>query len=398
MKSLSKPKPKVFKSKPFHCNKCVLKFSLKGQLKAHNERIHLKLTPFHCGECNSKFYSKYELIRHNNCVHLNLKLFPCETCGKTLATITGLKNHHKRIHSELKVKPFSCKECDLNFFTDVELRGHNDRVHLKLKASFKCDECESIFFTNKERKRHHERVHLKLKFDCNECDSNFGSKGDLRRHHKSVHLRLKPYKCDFGGCEQTSATKCDLKKHKKTHTPEGQIRRKKQEDRVNKLLKKWGYTVDVETTIKAKSSNCLVDTNRYFSRVDFHVVNCTNMILLLECDEDQHIWYNLSCEFSRMSDVRASLVKAGYTVPIYWIRYNPNGKFHVDDEQVKTRRPEREIELKKHLEKVCSPNFIPENQVNIHYMYYDLISKEGGPEIMLDDDFPEALKECVSWI
>jgi hypothetical protein len=30
-------------------------------------------------------------------------------------------------------------------------------------------------------------------------------------------------------------------------------------------------------------------------------------------------------------------------------------------------------------------------------MYYDLISEDNGPGIKIDPDFPEALKECVSW-
>lgn len=183
----------------------------------------------------------------------------------------------------------------------------------------------------------------------------------------------------------------------KTHTLEGQIRRKKQELRVTKILNEWGYTADPEVTINASRTNCVQDTQRYYSRLDFTIINCVNAVLILEVDEDQHTWYNISCEFSRMSDVRTSLLTAGYEVPIYWIRYNPNGKYHIGSEQVKTFRPKRELALKAKLEELCSPDFVPENQVNIHYMYYDLISKEIGPEIMTDTDFPEALTECVTW-
>ena len=325
---------------------------------------------YECGwkGCDLKFSRNYNLKKHNR-THTGEKPYSCdfEGCDSKFSQNSDLKSL-KRTHTG--EKPYSCdfEGCDLKFSVNSGLKRHK-RTHTGEKP-YSCD-FEGCYF---------------------KCSRN-----DDLKSHKCTHTGEKPYSCDFDECDSKFSKKCALKRHKRTHTPEGQIRRKKQEDRVHKLLKNWGYIVDVETTIKAKSSNCLVDTNRYFSRIDFHVVNCTNMILLLECDEDQHNWYNLSCEFSRMSDVRASLVKAGYTVPIYWIRYNPNGKFHIGDEQVKTFRPQREIELKNHLEKICSPEFIPEKQVNIHYMYYDLISEETGPEIMMDVDFPGILKEFVSW-
>ena len=181
------------------------------------------------------------------------------------------------------------------------------------------------------------------------------------------------------------------------HTIEGQIRRKNQENNLNIKLKEWGFSVDAETTINAKRGECLDDTDRYYSRLDYHVINCTNAILLIECDEDQHSWYELSCEFSRMSDVRASLVTAGYELPIYWIRYNPNGNYYIAGEQVKINREERELALKAKLEELCSTEFVPDKQVNIHYMFYDLMSEELGPEIMVESDFPEHLQKCVSW-
>lgn len=73
---------------------------------------------------------------------------------------------------------------------------------------------------------------------------------------------------------------------------------------------------------------------------------------------------------------------------------NPNGKYHIGTEQVKTCRPKRENSLKAKIDELCSPDYIPENQVNIHYMYYDLITPEIGPEIMTDRDFPDATRMC----
>ena len=99
-----------------------------------------------------------------------------------------------------------------------------------------------------------------------------------------------------------------------------------------------------------------------------------------------------------MSDIRASLLKAGITKPLYWIRYNPNGSYHVDFEKVKISREDRELVLKAKLDELCSPDFVPANEVSIHYMYYDLMSQDMGPEIMYDNDFPEVMRGVVSWV
>lgn len=244
---------------------------------------------------------------------------------------------------------------------------------------------------------HHVGTHVGP-FSCNfgDCEYTCSTPQKIVAHVKR-HIYPFRYSCTFPGCSFRSAYKNSVVGHIKTHSLEGQIRCKKQENRVHKLLKRWGYTADLEVTINASRGNCLQDTQKYYSKLDFTIVNCVNAILILEIDENQHHWYNVSCEFSRMSNVRASLMKAGYELPIYWIRYSPIGKYHVGTDEVEITRQEREAALKAKLDELCSPDFVPEHQVNLHYMYYDLISEHDGPTIMTDCDFPDALKECVSW-
>lgn len=131
--------------------------------------------------------------------------------------------------------------------------------------------------------------------------------------------------------------------------------------------------------------------------MDFHIINCTKAILLVEVDENQHSWYNLPCEFSRMADVQASLAMVNITKTIHWIRYSSNGTFRKNGQPIKIDRETREAGLKKHIEYLCSEDFTPSNSVSIHYMYYNLMSNFCGPEIMVDPDFPDVLKEFTTW-
>jgi len=355
------------------------------------------------------------------------KRFKCNSCPYQ-TSIHGSIVKHKRTHTG--DKPYKCdfEGCESKFSESSNLTNHK-RTHTGEKP-YKCDfeGCESKFSGSSSLVRH-KRKHIGTKpFHCNfpGCESKFSQSGNLV-NHKRTHTGEKPYKCDFEGCDYKCShssylvthkrthtgekpfhckfpdcvykctTSTDIIRHKKVHSVEAQIRQKKQELRITKMLKKWGFDYDAEITIKSSHGGCVIDTDRHFSRLDYNIINCVNAILILEVDENQHFWYEISCEFSRMSDVRASLVKSGYELPIYWIRYNPNGKYSIGGEEVNISREERELTLKNKLEELCSPDFVPESQVNIHYMFYDLVSEESGPEIMYNEDFPEALQDCITW-
>lgn len=187
--------------------------------------------------------------------------------------------------------------------------------------------------------------------------------------------------------------------HRKTHSKEGQIRKRIQENRLFNKLRAWGYTVDVEVTINARRGDCVRDTdNRHFSRLDFVIVECVSRILIVECDEKQHSSYMLPCEFSRMADdVQAALVLAGYTVPVHWIRYSPNGKYMVGGRQRVPKREDREGVLKENLESLCSGEVEPSGQMSMHFMFYGRFCDEGLPCIVAEKEFPDHLKAFVTF-
>lgn len=293
-------------------------------------------------------------------------------------------------------RKFKCDTCTYSTSHSGHLRDHI-RTHDGSKP-YRCPhgcgyEC-TVLSSLKRHIRGH-TGHKPFKCDFGGCSYETNDSGSLVKH-KRIHSNLRPYVCDFPACEYKSCQPGNLKTHQKTHTIEGQIRHKRQESNLLSKLRVWGYIVDVEVTIRGKHGGCL-DTTRYFSRLDFVVVNCTTHILIVECDEDQHSWYNLSCEMSRMADVHASLVLAGYTLPVHWIRYNPCGDFYIGDKIGRLKRPQRELQLRSYIRSVCDGTVSPAAQNSIHYMFYDRVSGDGPPSVTLDSDFPQSMRDVVTY-
>ncbi len=384
-----------------HCNHPGCDYSTNSPLNLQTHMLrHLEVLPFPCEEdgCDFTTTTRGQLETHHRCVHSDNKHYECTFPGCDFTSkLQGNLKQHMVTHSE--ELPFACDwdNCDFRTKTNACLKRHM-LGHTGRELKFICPEERCDYKTAYKNHLHtHMRMHTKdYKYQCSSCEYKTISSSHLARH-MLVHDESRIHSCEFPSCDYETTNIDRFNRHKKTHTPEGQIRHKKQEKRVTKMLTHWDYQYDPEVTINASRGNCLTDTNRHYSRLDYNIINCTSAVLLLEVDEDQHQWYNLSCEFSRMADIRASLLKAGITKPIYWIRYNPNGKYHVDFEEVKISREKRELVLKAKLEELCSPDFVPENEVSIHYLFYDLMSEDMGPEIMYDSAFPEVMRSVVSW-
>jgi hypothetical protein len=130
-------------------------------------------------------------------------------------------------------------------------------------------------------------------------------------------------------------------------------------------LSKWGQEGKIPNYTSWNKQNPLADPSqcgRY--RVDF-TFEMPSVVVLLECDENQHFEYPKRCELVRQAEV--SLGFGG--LPVHWIRYNPDA-FKINGTTRVTKREERESILLRHLQlAVTRPDY--EHFITVTYICYD---------------------------
>ena len=147
--------PKLF------CNDCGGSFLFKSQLQSHLNEVHLKLRPYECDQCQKTFSRKYNLNLHietqSNCNNLKKK-YKCNECDASFEKTKYLKAHVNRIHLKIKPLKFICHECEAPFEVKKCLEHHTNKVHLNLKP-YECDLCKKAFFIEASLKKHRKAFH-----------------------------------------------------------------------------------------------------------------------------------------------------------------------------------------------------------------------------------------------
>ncbi|KAG5179219.1 hypothetical protein JKP88DRAFT_247636 [Tribonema minus] len=388
--------------KPFKCDfeGCDYECQTSGSLK--DNHTHTGEKPHKCDfeSCDSKC----NLVTHKR-THTGEKPFECdfEGCGYTCAR-SGTFVTHKRIHTG--EKPYKCdfEGCGYTCARSGTLVTHK-RIHTgekPLKCDFQGCEYASAQATSLAS---HKRTHSgekPFKCDFEGCSYTCADSGNFTRHkrypqahphrslvtHKRTHTGEKPYQCDFEGCDYASAQSQHLANHQHAmHSKEGAKRQLKQQMRVVKVLKEAGYTVDEECTIQY--TGCVPDPDRHHARLDVYVVTITSCILIVEVDEEAHASYLVSCEITRMLQMHEAILTRGYTVPVVFVRYSPNGAITRDGVYFEMTRKEREVALLEFLGRVRAGQQVFEEPLNLVYLCYP--TANGLPTVCEDPHFDEGM-------
>ena len=196
--------------RPFECEVCGVKFTLKNNLNKHMNR-HTQKKIWKCEHCKKPFLQRDQLIAHL-IVHKGERPFPCEVCGKAFARKTNLKEHMITHSTE---KNYPCDFCHKTFNKPYSKKIHM-RHHLNTKPH-KCDVCGASFSQSCALKTHIRRHTGERPFSCPMCPKSFAQQSTLQTH-VAIHTGEKNYKC--GVCSRAFMRKRCLTEHMRLHTGE----------------------------------------------------------------------------------------------------------------------------------------------------------------------------------
>ncbi|KAG5179795.1 hypothetical protein JKP88DRAFT_273629 [Tribonema minus] len=180
----------------------------------------------------------------------------------------------------------------------------------------------------------------------------------------------------------------------------------RKQDRVRQLLEAV-YAVDSECHIRYEGG-CVPDPDKFFARLDMHVIGIVRAVVVVECDEFGHVDYMVSCEQSRMEQVHEAILKAQFVDavaelgeaaalaaplrPVVFVRYNPDAR-EVDGVAERVRRMDKEAQLKKVLRDIDRGTLELPHTLNIVYIGYDML--DGEPMVCQDTDYSPQMRGCV---
>ena len=124
--------------------------------------------------------------------------------------------------------------------------------------------------------------------------------------------------------------------------------------------------------------------------IDFDIIRKDECRDILETDERQHSDYDVSCDAKRMADIYLALTLEGNTLPVTFIRYNPDS-YKVNGVKRETPREVREAKL---IEYIQNYKQRVQQPLSIVYFYYN--TTDGSLDISRNELYSPELAKCIT--
>lgn len=375
---------------------CVVRPRGPYALRLHM-RVHSDERPYKCNEerCDASFKRKEHLKDHDVIHHLDSDMHKCDeaNCEAQFKIYHNLQAHQRVVHQNIRNVICEFEGCDRTFTDKSKLENHS-RVHSGDRP-FVCpiENCE-LAFSHLSTLKYHINVHNGVKpYICSYegCQSSFSDPGSLKKH-EMIHLIVKPISCTDTNCDATFTRNEHFRSHYESHhTQQAAFRHKKEEAAIENVLKLNEIEYVREHRVDFR---CVNDPEGLCARIDFLLLENAK-IICVEIDEDQHKDRPIICECARVAKIFESLALEGNSLPVVFLRFNPN-KYTLDGKQQSITKNIRFDKLLDELKYIKNQDDLP--PLSIKYMFYDTISINNVYRAccLNDPEYFPALRECVT--
>ncbi len=329
--------------------KCQRIYSNKDSLKTHRENFHNILKCQHGDidnkntKCNMEFNQQLDLDIHMREVHKqNVLMIKClfTDCLKEFHTELEFRKHQNTVH-QFRNKFYQCntKGCKLEFLSEDKLLSHKKYTHNMNTELKYCNIPNCRYYTNCENEMN---IHIEYYHDigtnvCDICLEEHKSRIEYKTNNDLIYI-----------CKQ-----CYQNEKNKQNSME--LRMSQYLDSYEHLK---SFNVSNDTALISLGGCTKYRPDKLYLGED--------RVIWVECDENQHIGYDPTCEESRILEAYDNFTPKKLIV----IRWNPNNYKSKDNKVVDV---EEKLEM---LQKLIT-HVIYKDLKNIpsyiytYYMFYD---------------------------